>query len=101
MNQSMGLIRETVLWRLPAGTEFESSNCQLFRKNGTTTIGRRFGRQTKLHEVECLRSPHAKKPGPISGTFFTHVGAKGRSRTETANSLKYKQLQKRIVAPIH
>src|ERR1700730_8668609 len=35
-----------------------------------------FGRQTRLHEVECLRSSYAKKPGPTSGAFFTHVGAK-------------------------
>jgi hypothetical protein len=56
--------------------------CRLIRSIGgpggglSTTFGRRFGRQTKLREVECLRSPYKKPPGPISGAFFTHVGAK-------------------------
>ena len=70
------LTKETVLWRLPGGTEFESSNGQLFRKTGETMMGRVFGRETKLHAVECLRSPYKKPPGPISGAFFTHTGAK-------------------------
>ena len=57
MNDSMSLTKETVLWRLAAGTEFESNNGQVFRKTGGTTIGRVLGRQTKLHESNAYVLP--------------------------------------------
>jgi hypothetical protein len=45
-------------------------------KTGAITIGRMFGRQTKLHEVECLRSSYAKKPGPIPLVPSSHMSGR-------------------------
>jgi hypothetical protein len=57
------LTKETVLWRLPGGTEFESSNGQLFRKTGETMMGRVFGRNNQVARGRMLAFPVQKAAG--------------------------------------
>lgn len=60
------------LWRLKPGAEFEDYNGQQFRKLGVI-VNRRGQRK---HVVTCNWTRQGRKvPGPITGAFFTHIGA--------------------------
>lgn len=64
--------RTRAIRNIQPGELFEDCNGQQFAKLGTV-INRRGQRR---HMIQCLWSPFGrKKPGPISGAFFTHIGS--------------------------